>query len=55
LFRRHILGLLKRIIKSPGYIRIVIMALRKIRAIMKARGREKRECKVSDEAIFSRF
>jgi GT2 family glycosyltransferase len=55
LFRRHILGLLKRLIKSPGYIRIVLMALGRIRTILKARGREKKECKISDEAIFSKF
>ncbi|MEJ2348079.1 MAG: glycosyltransferase family 2 protein [Patescibacteria group bacterium] len=55
LFRRHIVGLLKRLIKHPGYIRIVIMALAKIKPILKARAKEKRECKISDEAIFSRF
>jgi len=55
LFRRHIAGLLKRAIRHPGYIRIVMMALGKIKLILKARGREKKECKISDEAILSRF
>jgi GT2 family glycosyltransferase len=55
LIRKHIVGLLKRVIRHPGYIRIVIMALSKIRQILRARKKEKRACKVSDEAIFARF
>ncbi len=55
LFKRHIVELFKRMIKHPGYIRIVLMALGRMRFILKARRKEKRECKVSDEAIFSRF
>lgn len=55
LTRKHIVGLLKRTLRHPGYIRIVLMALCKIRLIIKARKKEKRACKVSDEAIFARF
>ena len=55
LTRKHIVGLLKRAIRHPGYIRIVIMALSKIRQILRARKKEKRACKVSDEAIFAKF
>jgi len=55
LIRKHIVGLLKRVLRHPGYIRIVIMTLSKIRAILKARKKEKKACKVSDEAIFARF
>jgi GT2 family glycosyltransferase len=55
LIRKHIVGLLKRVIRHPGYIRIVIMALSKIRQILRARKKENKACKVSDEAIFARF
>ena len=55
LFRRHIVGLLARISRHPGYLRIVVMALMKIKMIVKARKKEKKESKVSDEAIFARF
>jgi len=55
LFRKHLAGLLKRLIKHPGYTRIVLMALGRIGAVTRARGKEIKEAKVSDEAIFSRF
>ncbi len=55
LFRKHIKGLLNRIIKHPGYIRIVFMALSKLEVVRKLRAREKREAKISDEAIFAMF
>ena len=55
LFRKHITGLLKRTGRHPGYLRIVFMALPKLRGIRKARNKEKKESKVSDEAIFSKF
>ena len=55
LIRKHMAGLLKRVLRHPGYIRIVVMALFKIRLILKARKKEARACKVSDEAIFARF
>lgn len=55
LFRKHIAGLINRILKDPGYIRIVYMALKKLPTVYKARQKEKKEGKVSDEAIFARF
>lgn len=55
LMRKHIVGLLKRVLRHPGYIRIVFMALTRIGVILKARKKEKKDCKVSDEAIFARF
>lgn len=55
LFRRHLIALFKRIVRHPGYSRIVFMALLRIRQIRKARKKEKKESKVSDEAIFARF
>lgn len=55
LFGRHITGLLKRVFFHPGYLVIVLMALRKYSQIMKARKYETKESKVSDETIFQRF
>lgn len=55
LFRKHVIGLMKRCVGHPGYLRIVLMALKKFPSIYKARMKEKRESKVSDEAIFSKF
>jgi len=55
LFGKHISGLAKRLISHPGYIRIVFMAIVKIGPLIKARNKEIKEAKVSDEIIFSRF
>jgi GT2 family glycosyltransferase len=55
LFRRHIIGVLKRLVRHPGYIIVVFMALGKIGVVLKERRKEKKESKVSDEAIFARF
>ena len=55
LFRKHLVGLFKRLAKHPGYIRIVLMALRKVNMLIKARNKEIKEAKISDETIFSRF
>jgi len=55
LFRKHLFGLVKRSIKHPGYIRIVLMALKRITLLMRERNKEVKEARVSDESIFSRF
>lgn len=55
LFRRHVLGLARRVSQHPGYLRIVIMALKNIKAILKFRKKEAKESKISDEAIFTKF
>lgn len=55
LIRRHIVGLLARLLRHPGYIRIVLMALGRFGIAMEKRKKEIRESKVSDEAIFSRY
>lgn len=55
LFRKHLGGLIKRIITHPGYFRVFLMALLKLRDVLRARGKEKKEARVSDETIFSRF
>lgn len=55
LFRQHKQGLRKRILKHPGYFRIFVMALFKLRTVVRLRKIEKRESTVSDESIFSKF
>ncbi|MCK4588221.1 glycosyltransferase family 2 protein [Candidatus Woesebacteria bacterium] len=55
LFRRHVAGVLTKMVRHPGYIRIVLMALFKLRQVLRARKKEKKETKISDEAIFARF
>lgn len=55
LIRKHIAGLLSRIVKHPGYIRIVFMALMRIGIVLKGRKHEIRASRVSDEAVLSRF
>lgn len=55
LFRKHITGLLKRVSRHPGYLRIVFAALLRIRFILKVRNVEVKEGRVSDEAIFAKF
>ncbi len=53
LIKKHLVALLARITKHPGYLVVFIMTLSKIGKIMKARKKEKKECKVSDEAILA--
>jgi GT2 family glycosyltransferase len=55
LFRRHVIGVLTKVVRHPGYIRIVLMALFKMKQVLRARKKEKKETKISDEAIFARF
>ena len=55
MFRKHISGLLFRTLRHPGYLRIVLMALAKIKIVVRARRKEKKEAKISDETIFGRF
>lgn len=55
LFRRHVRGLFKRIIRNPGYIRVFVSALIRIRQLSKRRKTEKRDSVISDEAIFASF
>ncbi len=52
--RNHIGALLKRIIKHPGYLVIFVMALSKLGIALKARKKEIKESKLSDEAVFQR-
>ncbi len=55
LFRKHLAGVFMRLIRHPGYLRIFIMALGRLNIALKARKKEIREAKISDETIFSRF
>ena len=55
LTRKHIIGLFARLIKHPGYIRIIVMALGRLGVAMQKRKKERKECKISDEVIFSRY
>ncbi len=55
LFRKHLAALFSRMFRHPGYIRIVFAAALKSGAISRARRKEKKEAKVSDETIFARF
>lgn len=55
LFRKHLMGLVKRIFRGPGYIVILFMALSKLGLVLKARAKEKRETRISDEAVFAKY
>jgi len=55
LFKKHLAFVFKRLLRHPGYLRIVLMALLKIKLIRKARKKEVKEAKVSDEAILAKF
>ena len=55
LTRKHVVGLLKRLVMHPGYIKVVIMALARFGIAMEKRKKEIKESKVSDEAIFARY
>lgn len=55
LFKKHLIGLVKRILKGPGYLKIVFMALGRIKDLIKLRNKEIKETWVSDEAIFASF
>lgn len=55
LFRKHLYGLIKRIIVHPGYLIVTVAASLKIRAVLRLRKKELKESRVSDEAIFSSF
>ena len=53
--RENIIGIVKRTLRHPGYLRVVIMALLKLPVVLKKRKVEKKDSKVSDESIFAMF
>jgi GT2 family glycosyltransferase len=55
LMRRHFIGILRKILRHPGYFSVIFMALMKIEITLRERKKEIKASKVSDEAIFSRF
>jgi GT2 family glycosyltransferase len=55
LIRRHIMGVVSRILHHPGYLRIVLMAMGRFKIMYESRKREIRFSKISDEEVFSRF
>ncbi len=55
LFKKHRSGLIKRIFKHPGYIKVFFAALMKLNLVLKLRAKEKRESIISDEAVFAKF
>ena len=55
MIRKHFLGVFARLVKHPGYIKVLFMTLPCLRQMLKLRAKEKKESKVSDEIIFSRF
>lgn len=55
LFQKHIIGIISRVIRHPGYIRILMMALGRLGTAIEKRKKETKESKVSDESIFARY
>lgn len=55
LMRNHIIGIIRRTVKHPGYIRIILMAFGKIGIALKARKKEMKLDTVSDEAVFMQY
>lgn len=55
LIRQHLTSLVLRLIKSPGYLKVIFAALVKLPVVLGKRIKEVRAAKVSDEAIFARF
>lgn len=55
LVRKHIVGLFARLVRHPGYIRVILMALGRLGIALRKKKKEIKESKVSDEAIFARF
>lgn len=55
LFKKHVRGLIARIVKHPGYIKVFIAAIIKINKLKTLRNKEIKETTVSDETIFLKF
>ncbi len=52
---KHTIAVFKRILKHPGYLRIVFMARSRFGILMELREKEIRETIISDEAVFGKF
>lgn len=55
MIQNHIVAILTRGLKHPGYFRIIFMALLRLPIAIRARKKEIKESVVSDEAIFAKF
>lgn len=55
MFNKHIVAILTRAIKHPGYFIIIFMALGRINIALRARQKEMKESVVSDEAVFAQY
>jgi len=55
LTRKHIAGVISRILKHPKYTLIVLMALSKLTVVLRLRQKELKESLLSDEAVFEKF
>jgi len=55
LIKKHLGGLIARVLKHPGYLIVVLMALGRLGIVLVERRKEMKEGKISDEAIFARF
>jgi O-antigen biosynthesis protein len=51
--RQHVAGLFKRIIKHPGYLKILLMALLRVPTLIKSKRKIRKLLRVSDEAVFN--
>lgn len=54
LIRNHIIGVIRRTFRHPGYIRIVLMSLSRLGIAIRERKKEIRLSNLSDEAVFMR-
>ncbi len=55
LIRNHILNIIKRALRHPGYFRIILMALGRLGIALRGRKKEIRLSKVSDEAVLMQY
>lgn len=55
LFSEHKIALIKKLLKNPKYFSIFLAALAKQREVFRKREVEKKEAKIKDEEIFSKF
>lgn len=55
LIKEHVGAVMKRTVKSPGYLKVVLAALSHWFQITTSRAKEKREATISDEQIFAQF
>lgn len=52
--RSHVTGVLRRISRHPGYLKVILMAIGKIPVVLSHRRKEIKLSKVSDEVVFMR-